>query len=97
MAIVRVFRVKIDPNLRDEFEKKFETISVDAVKHRLGFLSETIHKPTKWAPDEYAMISHWESEADLQAFAGTNWNQAVIPEEMAKYVIHCWVHHYAAW
>lgn len=97
MAIVRIFRVEIDPNLRDEFEKGFATISVNAVKHSPGLLSETIQKPTKWAPDEYAMISHWASEVDLEAFAGSNWNQTIIPEEMAKYVINCWVHHYAAW
>lgn len=97
MAIVRVFRVKIDLNLRDEFECKFETISVESVKSRAGFLGETIYKPSKWTPDEYAMISHWESEAALEAFAGANWREAVIPPEMSKYALDSWVHHYEAW
>ncbi len=97
MTIVRIFRVRVDPKLKEEFERKFETVSVNAVTKRAGFLSETIHKPTKWTPDEYAMISRWESEEALRAFAGTNWNHAVIPKEMAKYVIECWVHHYELW
>jgi heme oxygenase (mycobilin-producing) len=97
MAIARVFRVRIDPSKRQEFEEKFATVSVNAVNKKQGFISEAIFKPTKWSPDEYAMISHWESEASLQAFAGVNWNRAVIPSEMSKYVVECWVHHYGSW
>mgnify|MGYP003403121689 FL=1 len=97
MAITRIFRVRIDPALRQEFEAKFSSVSVHAVDQAQGFLAVSILKPTKWAPDEYAMISQWENEAALQAFAGEEWRRAVIPPGMEKFVVECWVHHYASW
>lgn len=97
MAITRIFRVRIIPELRQAFEEKFSSVSVHAVNDACGFLEVSIHKPTKWAPDEYAMISQWESEAALKAFAGEQWSQAVIPAGMEKFVVECWVHHYESW
>lgn len=97
MAITRIFRVRIPPELRSEFEEKFSSVSVHAVDKAAGFLAVTILKPTEWAPNEYAMISQWENEAALKAFAGEEWNRAVIPPGMEKFVVECWVHHYASW
>lgn len=97
MAITRIFRVRIVPELREEFEEKFSSISIRAVNEAQGFLSVTILKPTKWAPDEYSMVSQWENEAALRGFAGEQWVHAVIPPGMKKFVIECWVHHYESW
>lgn len=97
MSITRIFRVRIDVDLRQEFEEKFASISVCAVDRAPGFISVSIFKPSKWAPDEYAMISEWESEEALRAFAGEQWNHAVIPPGMEKFVVECWVHHYESW
>jgi len=72
-------RVRIDPNLRDEFERKFADVSVKAVESSRGFITVAIGKPTKWAPHEYVMISQWENEAAIKNFAGEEWNQAYIP------------------
>jgi heme-degrading monooxygenase HmoA len=97
MAITRVFRVRIDAALRREFEEKFADISVRAVKEAPGSLAVAILKPTIWTPDEYAMVSQWKDEESLRAFAGEQWNRAVIPNGMEKFVRECWVHHYEAW
>jgi heme-degrading monooxygenase HmoA len=94
--ITRVFRVQIDPALREEFERKFATVSVEAVESKDGFIAASIGKPTRWAPDEYVMISQWRDEAALRAFAGDNWNEAVIPPGMEHFAVACWVHHYAS-
>mgnify|MGYP001334276499 CR=1 FL=1 len=93
--IIRVFRVRIHPRHRDAFEAKFRTQSVQVVESQEGFDSVTIAKPTRWAPDEYLMVSKWQSEAALEAFVGPHWNQAHIPPDMATFVAECWVHHYA--
>ena len=97
MSITRIFRVRIHPELKREFEEKFSSVSVRAVAEAQGFLAVSILKATKWSPNEYAMISVWESEGALQAFVGEDWNRAFIPKEMEKFVAECWVHHYESW
>ena len=97
MPITRIFRVRIHAEWRQEFEEKFASISVDAVRKATGIRSVAIHRPTAWAPDEYAMISVWDDVPSLQSFAGERWNAAVIPPGMEKFVAECWVHHYASW
>jgi heme-degrading monooxygenase HmoA len=97
MAITRVFRVRINTAQRSDFEGKFADVSVKAVTEAAGFLSVSILKPTKWTPDEYAMVSRWKDESSLRAFAGEEWNRPVIPSGMEKFVRECWVHHYESW
>jgi len=97
MAITRIFRVRIAPELRQEFEEKFSSVSVHRVNEAPGFVSASILKPTKWAPDEYAMISQWENETALKGFAGEEWKHAVIPSGMENFVVERWVHHYESW
>ena len=92
--VIRVFRVQIDPEQRDAFEAGFRTTSVAAVTGQPGFIAAEIGWPTRWAPDEYIMISRWEDADSLRRFAGENWHEAVIPKSMAQFVVDCWVHHY---
>lgn len=92
--IIRVFQVTIDPKYREEFERDFQTISVETVQGHKGLISCHIAGPTKWNPDDYVMVTFWEDEASLAAFAGENWNEAVIPPEMAKYPRSFAVAHY---
>ena len=80
--------------LHSEFELKFLSVSVPYVMAEPGIVSVVVGRPTRWEPEEYVMVSTWRSEADLAAFAGEQWNRAVIPEGMEKYVSECWVHHY---
>ena len=94
VSIVRIFRVRVPAALHAEFEPLFQSTSVNAVRNQDGFLSVTIGKPTKHAPDEYVMVSTWKDERSLIAFAGEDWSQAHIPPGMEKYVEACWVHHY---
>ncbi len=92
--ITRIFRVRVPPTLHAEFEQKFLSVSVPYVKAMDGLESVTVGRPTRWEPEEYIMISVWRSEADIAAFAGEDWNRAVIPQGMERYVSQCWVHHY---
>ena len=97
MAITRVFRLRIKAGLRDEFEEKFADISVREVQSASGMVSVSIHRPTKWSPDEYAMITVWTDEESLASFAGENWNQPVIPDGMEMFVQESSVAHYESW
>jgi heme-degrading monooxygenase HmoA len=93
-VITRIFRVRVPAGLHAEFEEKFLSVSVPYVQAAKGLVSVSVGRPTQWAPDEYVMISTWESVSSLCAFAGEHWNQAVIPAGMERYVTECWVHHY---
>ena len=92
--IIRIFKAIIPAKLHAEFEIKFKEISVPVVKNYKGLISLEIGRPTKWNPEEFIMISLWESEKDLIEFAGQNWNQAHIPLGMEKYIAECSVSHH---
>ena len=97
MPITRVFRVQIHEALRSEFEPKFNTLSKGIVENAPGCIRQTVLKPTKWNPNEYAMISEWASETDLIAFAGENWNKSVIPPDMEVFAENHSVSHFQSW
>ncbi len=92
--IIRIFQVTIHPEYREDFERDFQTISVDTVKNHEGLLACHIAGPTQWNPDDYVMVTYWKNENSLAAFAGKNWNQTVIPPEMKKYPKSFSVAHY---
>ena len=92
--ITRIFRARVPNALHAEFEEKFLSVSVPYVKAQPGLISVAIGRPSRWQPEEYGMVSVWRGEADLAAFVGENWNQAVIPKGMEKYIAECWLHHY---
>ena len=92
--ITRLFRVRVPLALHAEFEPKFLRVSLPYVQQAAGLVTVSVAGPSCWSPEEYLMISIWENQAALQAFAGPQWNEAVIPSGMEKYVAECWVHHY---
>ena len=92
--IIRIFRIEIDPATRSAFEAGFRSLSVDAVTQSPGNLSCEIGMPTRWSPNTYAMISRWRDEDALVAFAGPEWNVAVIPAGMERFGKTYSVEHY---
>lgn len=95
--ITRLFRVRINPEKRAEFEAKFADVSVKAVEKQPGFLGVEIGKPTRWKPDDYVMISRWEDESALKQFVGDKWSEAHIPPGMEVYIEQCWLDHFYEW
>lgn len=91
--ITRIFRAKVPAHLHGDFERDF-LLRLPIVQAAKGVVSVSIGRPTRWQPDEYVMVSVWENEAAVRAFAGENWNLAVIPREMEQYMSECWVHHF---
>jgi len=92
--IIRIFTAIVKKDLHQEFEAKFQKISVPLVKNYKGLISLEIAKPTRWNPDEFLMVSRWEEEKYLINFAGVSWNNAHIPKGMEKYIEKCSVSHY---
>ena len=92
--IMRIFQVTIFSEMREEFERDFNSISISSVAGQDGMESVFIGSPSKYSPDEYSMITYWSSEDDLKKFAGEEWNKPVIPDEMERYVRDSSVAHY---
>lgn len=93
--ITRIYRVRINPDLRDEFEPLFQTVARGSVADCAGCTHVTVGGPTSADPDEYAMISVWQDENSLSDFAGADWTVPHIPAGMEKFVEKCWLHHFA--
>ncbi|MDW3196562.1 MAG: antibiotic biosynthesis monooxygenase [Cytophagales bacterium] len=83
--IIRIFIAEVPLAQQAAFEVKFKAISVPLVQNYDGLISLEIGKGTKWNPLQYVMVTQWESEAHLVDFAGENWNEAHIPDEMAQF------------
>jgi len=92
--IVRVFRVRIHEEFKEDFEKDFDRISLPLVKAQQGLVSLSFGKVMDQEKDEYVLITTWESQDALIAFCGEAWEQAVIPHGMEKYIEECWVYHF---
>lgn len=86
--------MRIKPELRAEFEPLFRTVALASVSGVSGCRQVTMGGPTPHTPDEYAMISVWDSVEGLQDFAGEDWSLPHIPQGMEKFVDECWVHHF---
>jgi heme-degrading monooxygenase HmoA len=97
MSITRIFRVRIDSAIRQEFEKKFSSDVLYKIEEAPGFISASIYKPSKWSPDEYAMISQWRDEASLRAFFGERWDEPAITPGAERFVVASWLHHFESW
>lgn len=92
--ITRIYRVRIKPDLRNQFEPLFQTVARASVAECTGCTQVTVGGPTSAAPDEYAMISVWDGEESLREFIGSDWTVPHIPSGMEKFVDTCWLHHF---
>ena len=80
--IVRVFRARVHPGKEDEFERFVLEKGVPMVKAQEGCTDLTIGRSRWTEQPEFVVVTHWRSVDALQAFAGPDWQRAVIePEE----------------
>jgi heme-degrading monooxygenase HmoA len=94
VSVLRLFHVRVLPELRSDFERAFAAVSVDHVRGHPGLLSVAIGRPIRPDTGEYLMVSTWSSLSDVERFAGEDWSAAVIPSEMQRFVVDCRVQHY---
>ena len=94
MSVLRLFYVRVRPELRSEFERAFAAVSVDHVREQTGLLAVAIGRPIRPETGEYLMVSTWSSVSDVERFAGPDWTAAVIPSGMERFVIDYRVQHY---
>lgn len=77
-------------------ERMMREISMPLVARQPGMVAFYAGRPVGSNPDEFTMVSRWESQDALRAFAGDDWEQAVIPEPELSNLLEIHVHHYEA-
>ncbi|MFA6908271.1 MAG: antibiotic biosynthesis monooxygenase [Patescibacteria group bacterium] len=65
---VAINKMTVPESFREKFEQAFLS-RAGAVDRRQGFIKAEILKPS--AGNEYAVMTHWESEADFNAWVGS--------------------------
>ncbi len=81
--IARVFRAKALPGKEGELEQEIRQGSVSLVKDRKGLVTYYAGRPIGRTGDEFVMITIWKELATVKAFAGPDWEKAVISDRMA--------------
>ncbi len=92
--IVRVFRARVRPGKSVEFESLVQQLSIPLVRKQKGLVAFYSGRPTGASKDEFVMVTVWRDLASLKAFAGDNWEAAVIPEDERPVLRQTFVHHY---
>lgn len=92
--IIRVFRAVVKPGMNDEFRSFFLDVALPLVRSQEGLLAATIGLPSDVSPNEFLMISVWDSLDSLRKFSGDDWDKAVIDPREAHLLQETFVHHY---
>lgn len=92
--IIRIFRAIVHDGMQDEFANFFLSQAVPHVKSQDGLVSMTVGKPHPSSPNEFVMTMLWKDLESVKAFAGDDWQQAVILEDERHLVKEVHVHHY---
>ena len=91
--IFRVFRATIRPGKADEFKEMLQRLSIPMVKAAKGMLGYYFGEPLDPAVPEFTVTTVWEDLDSLKAFAGENWNRAIIPPEEVPLIAESFIHH----
>jgi quinol monooxygenase YgiN len=93
-VIVRVFRVRVHPGKEDDFERFVTETGIPTVKAQAGCSHVTVGQ-SRWSEKpEFVVVTHWESVEALRAFAGPDWQQAVIVPEEQHMLARVFCDHY---
>jgi quinol monooxygenase YgiN len=95
-VIVRVFRVRVHSGKEDEFERFVIETGIPTVKAQKG-CSHVTAGQSRWNEQpEFVVVTHWPSVEALQAFAGPDWQKAVIEREEEHMLAQVFCDHYEA-
>jgi heme-degrading monooxygenase HmoA len=93
-ALIRVFRASVKPGMTTEFQSFFLNEALPLVKSQTGMQRATVGLPSDGKPNEFIMISEWDSLESLKRFAGEDWNTAVIDPRESHLLVETAIDHY---
>jgi heme-degrading monooxygenase HmoA len=92
-VIVRVFRVRVHPGTEDEFERFVTGTGIPTVTAQPGCSHASAGRGRDGRP-EFVVVTHWSSVEALRAFAGPDWQTAVIAPEEEHMLAEVFCDHY---
>jgi len=92
--IVRVFRARVNLGKEDEFERFVIERGVPMVEAAEGCTHVTAGKSGWSEQPEFVVVTHWTSVDALRAFAGPDWQKAVIEPQEEHMLVQVFCDHY---
>jgi heme-degrading monooxygenase HmoA len=92
--IIRVFRPTIHPGKEGEFEAFLRDTAVPLVSSQSGLVAHQVGKSRDPSSSEYLFVTVWENVESIRAFAGEDWQEAVIAPDEAHLLKGTWIGHY---
>jgi heme-degrading monooxygenase HmoA len=93
-VIIRAFRPTIHPGKEREFEAFLEETAIPLVSRQPGLVAQHVGKPRDRSSTEYLYVTVWEDVESIRAFAGENWQEAVIAADEEHLLEATWIGHY---
>jgi heme-degrading monooxygenase HmoA len=94
VVIIRVFRPTIHPGKENEFETFLRDVAVPLVSQQSGLVTQHVGGPRDASSTEYLYVTVWEDVESIRAFAGEQWQEAVITSDEEHLLKDTWIGHY---
>ena len=94
--VIRVFRPTIHPGKEAEFESFLRDTAVPLVSRQAGLVAQHVGKPRDSSSTEYLYVTVWNDVESIRAFAGEQWETAVITPDEEHLLMDTWIGHYEA-
>jgi transposase/quinol monooxygenase YgiN len=92
--ILRIFRARLKPGMRDAFEQLCRESSIPLMRAAPGLVTLHVGKPLRECPDEFVLISVWRDFDGLKAFVGERWEDILIIPGEAELIESASLSHY---
>ena len=92
--ILRFFRAIVHEGAHDEFRDLFAGSILSMIRGQDGLISASVGLPHEASPNEFSMFMLWRDMDAVRAFAGDDWDRAMILPEEAHLLKETHVHHY---
>src|SRR5258706_13498503 len=76
--IIRVFGARLKAGMRSAYERLCCEVSLPTIRAQQGCLATQIGTPRAGQPEDFVVVSLWSDVERLRAFAGEQWQQAII-------------------
>jgi heme-degrading monooxygenase HmoA len=93
-VIVRVFRPTIHPGKEAEFEAFLRDVAIPLVSQQSGLVAQHVGRPRDGSSTEFVYVTVWQDVESIRAFAGEDWEQAVITPDEEHLLKETWIGHY---